>query len=335
MKDIFHAYFKPSDDDLKSLWHASLISFDANTLLNLYRYSPQSSDALIELIKTCAPRIRLPHQFAEEYSRNRPAVIMSQVKRYADAESDLLKFETEKLGSQREHPYLDEESISAIDKIKSELTSKRKSMEKMISNDPYANFLLATCAGKIGNPPTEEELVEMHREAAERFAKEVPPGYKDQTKKGLPGAYGDFIAWEQLISIATIEKNDLIVVTDDLKDDWWWSVNGRTVGPRPELLNEFSKRSGQRLWMYNSEGFLRAAELFGGADVPTGLKEEVGRQIEVTRKQVEEVRQKPTADSDFSFLKQLLATPKLATGLSGSLHEKPSSSQKPTSGQEE
>ena len=66
MKKELHEFFRPSDDDFKRLWDGALISFDAAALLNLYRYSPTSSQALMDVIRNYEKRIRLPFQFAHE-----------------------------------------------------------------------------------------------------------------------------------------------------------------------------------------------------------------------------------------------------------------------------
>jgi hypothetical protein len=49
-------------------------------------------------------------------------------------------------------------------------------------------------------------------------------------------------------------------VTDDVKEDWWQRVNGETVGPRPELVEEYYERTdGQRIHFYTPRRFLEYA----------------------------------------------------------------------------
>jgi hypothetical protein len=296
MKDTFHEFFRPSEDEFISLWQSGLISFDANTLLNLYRYSPSSSDALVDLIKTYTDRIRLPYQFSHEYARNRPKVIMKQVQNYIDAEKAFTDFERDWIQSNRQHPHLSAEAKEKIKQFRKELTEKRKSMEGLLSVDRYLDFLLTACAGKIGQAPSAERLIELHSIAKDRYEKLIPPGYCDQ-EKGVPGAYGDYIAWEQLISISTGDQKGMILVIDDVKEDWWWKESGRTIGPRHELLAEFQVRSGNRVWLYTSEGFLRAAQKYANADVPDELLKEVIEQQEEARLRLEAKGEKPPLDT--------------------------------------
>ena len=42
---------------------------------------------------------------------------------------------------------------------------------------------------------------------------------------------------------------DLVLVTGDEKDDWWWKHRNQFLGPRPELVREFDRFCGHRLFM--------------------------------------------------------------------------------------
>ena len=125
----------------------------------------------------------------------------------------------------------------------------------------------------------EERLDQFHKQAAERYEKQIPPGYSDLKKKDPPYAYCDYVAWRQLMDIAAREKKDFILVTDDSKEDWWLTLNGRTVGPRPELLEEFRRETGQRVWVLSSESFLRATREAGSADIAESIIKEVSANL--------------------------------------------------------
>ncbi len=51
MKNTFPGFVKKTKEEIQFLWENSTICFDANVLLNLYRYSNNTKDALIDLIK--------------------------------------------------------------------------------------------------------------------------------------------------------------------------------------------------------------------------------------------------------------------------------------------
>ncbi len=134
--------------------------------------------------------------------------------------------------------------------------------------------------GKIGEPFSKDQLEEIFKDGESRKPQELPPGYKDSKKeKGerphhfwngiqIPREYGDLILWHQILEHAKKEETSrhIVFITDDGKEDWWWIVNSRgskTIGPRPELVNEIMIKSGvSRFYMYNSENFLKYAKQY-------------------------------------------------------------------------
>jgi hypothetical protein len=275
MRNSFRQYFKPTIADLRDLWEHGLFSFDASVLLSIYGYSSETRQELVNFVENNAPRVRLPHQFGLEYARNRGGVIVKQVNKYLKVEKELKEIKENDIAPKRDHPYLTKKSLKAYQAIQEELARSRKAIEKLIGSDPYAEKLLSVFDGKIGACPTEEELSHLHLEAKARYEKKTPPGFSDLKRKEVPDAYGDYIAWHQLMQIAKAEKQDFILVVDDLKDDWWYIERERTVGPRPELLAEFAHETEQRVYMYTSESFLRAAREFTSADIGDEVIEEV------------------------------------------------------------
>jgi hypothetical protein len=87
----------------------------------------------------------------------------------------------------------------------------------------------------------------------------IPPGFSD-SQKPAPSRYGDFLIWKQIIDLAKAEKKSVIFVTDDAKDDWWFKVNNRTFGPRPELVQEFFQEAATQFYMYPSDRFMEIAQ---------------------------------------------------------------------------
>jgi hypothetical protein len=275
MRKVFHQYFKPTETELRELWDHGLFSFDASVLLNVYGYSSETRDKLVDFIQRNAHRVRLPYQFGLEYARNRSSVIVKQVNNYNRVEKALREIRDTDIAPKREHPYLNKKSLKAYEQIQKELEQNRKTMEKLISSDPYAEKLMAMLEGRIGACPTTEEIAQLHAEARERYEKGTPPGFEDLKNKEVPDAYGDYIGWQQLMQIAKAEKVSIILVNDDQKADWWYIERDRTIGPRPELLEEFTRVTNQQFHMYTSESFLRAAKQFTTADIREEVIEEV------------------------------------------------------------
>lgn len=279
MRKAFHQYFRPSKEKLNDLWQQGLLSFDASVLLNVYGYSKKTRDDLVELIEQHAERVRLPHQFGLEFARNRTSVIVKQVANCQKVEDALRKIRDTDIAPKRDHPYLSKKSTRAFQSILHELEESRKTIEKLIGDDPYVDRMFQIFDGRIGDCPTPEQRSQLEADARQRYEKSIPPGFADLKDKGFPNACADYVAWHQLMEIAKKEKKGIILVIDDVKEDWWLLERGRTLGPRPELLEEFTRLTERQFYMYNSENFLRAAKEFAFAEIRDDVLEEVSQKV--------------------------------------------------------
>lgn len=132
------------------------------------------------------------------------------------------------------------------------------------------NNFISFYSDKIGKPYTRTELEEIYSIGKERYQKEQPPGYADwKSKEGehkyfkdtsIKSEYGDLILWMQTIQKAKDDNAHVVFVTDDSKEDWWKEYKGIKT-PRQELLNEFKAETGKEVLIYNSEQFLRNANM--------------------------------------------------------------------------
>jgi hypothetical protein len=279
MRRTFRQYFRPTREELNELWQHGLFSFDASVLLNLYGYSKKTREEVVEFVETNAARVRLPYQFGLEYARNRTKVIVKQVSNYLRVEDALRKIKDVDIAPKFDHPYLSKKSARAYQAILNELEESRKAMEKLIGSDPYAEKLFEVFEGKVGKCPAPEQLSALHEEVQRRYDKRTPPGFADLKQKAPPDAYGDCIAWLQLMDIAKAEQKGVILVIDDGKDDWWLFERGRNAGPLPELLAEFFGVTQQQFYMYNSETFLRSVKEFTLAEIRDDVIEEVSQRL--------------------------------------------------------
>lgn len=73
--------------------------------------------------------------------------------------------------------------------------------------------------------------------------------------------------WKQIIAKAKSDSKPVIFITDDKKEDWWLEQSGRTISPRPELIEEFTAQTGQKFWMYSVERFVEEASRVSNATV--------------------------------------------------------------------
>jgi PIN like domain len=81
--------------------------------------------------------------------------------------------------------------------------------------------------------------------------------------------------WYQVIDKATAEKSPIIIVTDDVKEDWWWRHEGKIVGPKPELVEEIVAKANVQFYMYRSDQFIEQARQFLSQQVDQGTIDEI------------------------------------------------------------
>jgi predicted nucleic acid-binding protein len=262
-------YYRPSDVEFQALWADALFVFDANVLLNLYRYSPGSSDELLKLIEQLAAqsRVWVPYRVAHEYQRNRIGVILEQRMVYDDVVGRLQKMKTSTQGelsrfARSEHLGI-EEHIDAIGKAFDDavtgLQSKQAKLADTVTRDGVLDRLTDALSDAVGSRPTDEDFAKSLEVAKSRHDKRQAPGCGGDDDKPEPDRYGDTLIWLEILAKAKEARRPIIFVTDDGKDDWWTRVKGKTVGPLPALVREIHEVSKQSFFMYDVHAFLTHA----------------------------------------------------------------------------
>lgn len=266
MKTKFPGYFKLSEEEIQNLWDNALFTLDANILLNLYRYSDETKTEFIKILRKLKDRIWIPNQSAHEFFENRLNVISQQEKSYEETISALNSMESE-FKSSRQHPFLSKRLLKRFSTLTKEmcdeLNENKDFHSKRIQGDDILEEIESLFANKVGDEFAEKELDEIVKLGESRFAKKIPPGYKDSGKKdNTPNdirKYGDLLVWKQIMNKSKELKKAVILVTDDRKEDWWVRFKGKTLQPRPELTKEFRTETEQAFHMYQSDRFLEFA----------------------------------------------------------------------------
>lgn len=270
MKNTFSEYYKLSEPEVKEHWEKDIFCFDANVLLNLYRYSPSTRGAFFSLLEKIRDRIWITYQAASEYQKNRLLVINAQKEAYKDIRETLVKKKGEietKLNSFKKHPYLQTTDLkkqieSAFDSIGRDLDNLERKHPDYLDEDPIWDKLSALLEGKVGDDFSKDDLEKLYRDGKKRYDEKIPPGYMDLKEKqneGNRSLYGDIIVWRQVIEKAKTLDNSIIFITDDLKEDWWYKFKGKTISPRPELMKEFQLETTKRINIYQADKFLEMA----------------------------------------------------------------------------
>ena len=281
MKKTFPGYYRPTEDEFSELWKNCLFVLDANVLLNLYRYSPETSEELIGILNEISGRLWIPHQAALEYQKNRLVVIEQQAAAYDKIQEELRKTQGEidnQLRSFARHPFIEVDRL--LERIKNIFIEIGKDLNKLkqehpdlLEEDHIRDAITALFEGKVGPPYSSERMDEIYKEGKTRYEHEIPPGYLD--KKEGTRQYGDLVLWFQVIDKAKEAKKPIILITDDRKDDWWWRFKGKTIGPQLKLIEEVLYQAGVSFYMYQSDPFMEHAREYLGQQVKQEAIDEV------------------------------------------------------------
>lgn len=282
MDIIFREFFHKESIDFKNLELDTLIVFDTNTLLNIYRYSNDTRQKLIEAMKEIQDNIWIPNQVMLEFNLNRQELLANLIIEKENVPKELSsKFknfynESENFINQIKIKSVDASNMKKqlLEDFKVELSNLEEIFAKKTNDilsivdltEDLAIEFGEIFSKRIGDFYTQQQLDRITSNALERFELNIPPGYKDGGKSenvsynGITyeKKYGDLIIWNQIMDRAkdsTIKK--IVFVTDDNKTDWWFKVKGKTIGPRAELKNELLRNSEADLHMINSNQFLR------------------------------------------------------------------------------
>ncbi len=289
MKTLFASRIGQEPEFYDNLLENATIAFDANVLLNLYRYSEETREQIFDVLEQLNSRIILPYQAAVEYFNNRINVIEEQCKTYEKTQKGLSEIK-KALENKRTNPFitrmLSNEFNDVIDKVLGELASNNKSYDEFISNDEIMKKISNLFDKKIISEFNEEKLNEAINEGAIRYKHKTPPGYADVKAKSKEitedsplqervRPFGDFIIWLQLIEYSKLHSVDIIFVTDDTKQDWFDDARGKTISPRHELVREFNKLTGKHFYSYPVDSFLKHINTF----VETTINEDTVNEV--------------------------------------------------------
>lgn len=184
MKNTFPGYYRPSEEEFSELWDNCLFVLDANVLLNLYRYSPDTRNELLQILESIKDRLWVPYQAAFEYQKNRLKVISTQREAYDQIDNAIEKIQNQlenELRTYLKHPYLDvlqvlKEVDSFFSTIQQELQRQKEEHPDLLEDDSLRETITSLLEGKVGSSYSPEELEKIFEEGRQRYAQEIPPG---------------------------------------------------------------------------------------------------------------------------------------------------------------
>lgn len=272
----FVGYKIASPTEVDAALREAVVVVDASVLLDLYRFRPQTSRDLIETLRSLGDRLVVPHQALREFWRRRQRVQDSPAAATKVATDALDKSDRsicDALATWARAVGADDEEVSdIIARVKDFVGGLKDELQNVLPDpsaeeggDPILEQLEEILAGRITSALPPEEWNECVAEANRRIEAAEPPGYMDADKQDgdLPeGGAGDYLIWYEATRYAKEQDRDLLIVTRDQKQDWWWRRQTDFIGPRPELTLEYHRLTGRRLFLMRPADLLaRASEL--------------------------------------------------------------------------
>lgn len=269
----FDAYLTPTDDDYRHVLTKGLVALDTNVLLNLYRYSATARDDLFAVLEAIRDQLFVPHQVLLEFWRNRDAVLRdprdtakAAQQLDADRERAISTFRTwanrVSLPDDRQKELLTA-LTSGFEAVTGVIDGFEDERAVEAARDTAKDEVLTRLAGLLddccGPALSDKEHSTAVTEGLRRVEAKIPPGYMDKNK-GDETAAGDYIVWRQILEEAKHRNQDLLLVTGDVKEDWWRREAGEFRGPRPELAQELRQYNGHRLFMLRPGSLLQHAK---------------------------------------------------------------------------
>lgn len=257
--EILSSFYK-SIEDIKG---NCVFILDTNVLLFPYKTSTQSLKELRsiydKLIKS--NRLFIPARAIREFGNNRGKNLAEIYKRLKQKENSLDKIESKSDFYpilEKEEGYIqlqknEEELKKIIKKSREAIKSLQEKVSNYTWNDPiselYKELFSSTIIKEVQK--SKEDLID---DLTFRIEHKIAPGYNDSSKsdKGI----GDLIIWQTILEIGKDLKKDVIFVTDDSKNDWFYIEEKKTIYPKFELFDEFRRYSQNTIHIVDITTFL-------------------------------------------------------------------------------
>jgi len=342
--------------DFKEIWKSGIFIFDSNVLLDLYRLPKSAREDLISIFKSdkFKDRIWIGFQVILEFLNNRYEAISDQKNKFNTVRTLIedtiehydellgnLNTELSKLKLKQRHSLIDpdkfinDKNIEKGSKFLNDFIDNLAELEKKQSDvndsDKLKNLVLEIFNGKIGQGFDKKRLQEIYKEGDKRYNAKIPPGFKDIKKEGAHlyedkeyvRKFGDLILWKEIIEKSNSDNLKYVVlVTGDVKEDWWFEKRGKKLGPRIELLNEIYSEvlSLDTFYMYDTSSFLQYAKKELEINVKESSISETKQLIELSRQTRLEIEEGQIYLPD--FLKQIaMRFPNLKIGIGNSVKQ--------------
>lgn len=257
---IFSESFRDPEEIIKD----GIIILDTNVLLVPFDTNEKHLSDIknIFLKYKSNNRLFIPARVAREFANNRANKI-SNVFLQLRQLKDKLNSGTFKI---EQYPMLQnnadyQDLLKQFDLIHKSINTSRKHLENIEShiqswtwNDSVSTAYKEIFTSEI-IVEVQKSNEELEKDLAFRIEYKIAPGFKD-SKKPDDGV-GDLVIWQTILEIAKKEQKDLIFVTNDQKNDWFYKQDKIGLYPKFELFDEFRRfTNGKSISIINFIKFL-------------------------------------------------------------------------------
>lgn len=259
---IFSFHYKTVDE----IKDNCIYILDTMVLLVPYFTSKESVEDFGKIFKKLKDenKLLIPARVAREFAKNRGQKIAETYNKIIESQDRLNKAQItlEKFPIFESNDYyikLKEIELE-ISKLKDQYRDKLKELSENLKNwkwdDPVSKMYqdIFTSNTIIEVKQSEDEL---KKSLEFRFEHLIPPGYK-KTDQNKPGSgIGDLIIWQTTLEIGKDKNSDIIFVTNEEQNDWFYRHQGTAISPKYELLDEYRRfTNGKSINIINFSNFL-------------------------------------------------------------------------------
>lgn len=238
--DIFSVDIKSIDE----IFNDCIFILDTNVLLLPYTTTSSGFDEIKKAFSKLIEKKQLfiPAQVAREFAKNRPEKIKNLFQQLNNIKSKVNKPSTgqypllESLPEYKEAIELEKQIQEVNSKYSKKISELLDEIKNWRWNDPissvYRNLFKPEFIVEISK--SEDDII---KELERRNKYSIPPGFNDKSKDDL--GVGDLIIWFTILEIAKEKNKDIIFVSGDEKNDWFYRSENQSLYPRFELITEF------------------------------------------------------------------------------------------------
>jgi hypothetical protein len=259
---VFSFHYKTIDE----IKDSCIYILDTMVLLIPYFTSKESVkdfDTIFKKLKT-QNRLFIPARVAREFAKNRGQKIAETYNKIIESQDRLNKAQItlEKFPIfETNEDYIKLKDLEKeINRLKDDYRDKLKELSEDLKNwkwdDPVSKMYQ-----EVFTPDTiietKQKQEELEKNLKFRFQHLIPPGYKKTDQNKPDSGIGDLIIWFTTLEIGKEKNTDIIFVTNEEQNDWFYRHQGTAISPKYELLDEFRRfTEGKSISIINFSNFL-------------------------------------------------------------------------------